>query len=206
MSSSLSGKLSIEIEAKSSARSMYEANAKRLYDVPKLCPTYIPKVDLVEGKWEDVGAVVNFHLAHVVRGNLDFRKGKWNIFHLFGCLGSEVILEIDSLIKGKTLISKEIYEHKDDEKLSVTFKVIGGLLMEAFKSFKFIIQATRKDTGCLVRWTLEYEKLKEDVPDPKEMLQFAVDLTKEMDANLIGHQDLYTFKKKKKKKKKSLIL
>ncbi|KAG2708398.1 hypothetical protein I3760_05G191200 [Carya illinoinensis] len=152
MSSSLSGKLSIEIEAKSSARSMYEANAKRLYDVPKLCPTYIPKVDLVEGKWEDVGAVVNFHLAH----------------------------------GGKTVISKEIIESKDDEKLSVTFNLIGGeLVEEAYKSIKFTFQAIPKKEGCLSRWSIDYEKLNPDIPDPKELLPFAADLTREIDDTLM---------------------
>ncbi|KAF5450585.1 hypothetical protein F2P56_030920 [Juglans regia] len=152
--SQLVGKVDIEVEIKASARAFYEVHTERLYDSPKLCPHYIPRVDLVEGGWRDVGSVMDWYL----------------------------------LWEGKTVISKEIYEHKDDEKLSVTFKVIGGLLMEAFKSFKFIIQATPKDKGgCLVRWTLEYEKLKEDVPDPKEMLNFAAELTKEMDANLIGH-------------------
>ncbi|KAF5450377.1 hypothetical protein F2P56_030735 [Juglans regia] len=151
MSSSLSGKLSVEIDAKSPARAFYEANAKRLYEIPNLCPTYIPKVDLVEGKWEEVGAVFNWHLVY----------------------------------GGKTVISKEIRESLDDEKLSVTFKVIGGSFVEAFKSFKFISQAFPKKEGSLVRWTYEYEKLNADIPDPKELLQFAADLTREIDDTLM---------------------
>ncbi|KAG2708404.1 hypothetical protein I3760_05G191800 [Carya illinoinensis] len=102
------------------------------------------KVDLVEGNWEEVGAV-----------------------------------------QGKTVISQEIYENRDDEKLSVTFKVIGGLLVEAYKSFKFVFQAIPKKEGCVVRWTVEYEKLNAEIPDPKQMLQFAADLMKEIDDNLI---------------------
>ncbi|KAF5450384.1 hypothetical protein F2P56_030742 [Juglans regia] len=151
MSSSLSGKLSIEVEAKSSAPALYEANSKRLYETPKLCPTYLQKVDLVEGKWEEVGAVVNWHF----------------------------------LFEGKPVISQEIYESIDDEKLSVTFKVIGGLLVEAYKSFKFVFQAIPKKQGCLARWTVEYEKLNAEIPDPKQMLQFAADLIKEIDDNLL---------------------
>ncbi|KAG6655133.1 hypothetical protein I3843_05G173800 [Carya illinoinensis] len=151
MSSSLFGKLSIETEAKSSAPALYETLAKRLYEAPKLCPTYIQKVDLVEGNWEEVGAVMNWHL----------------------------------LYEGKTVISKEIYENIDDEKLSVTFKVIGGLLSEAYKSFKFVFQAIPKKEGCLGRWSVEYEKLNAEIPDPKQMLQFSAGLTKEIDDNLI---------------------
>ncbi|KAF5450380.1 hypothetical protein F2P56_030738 [Juglans regia] len=155
MSSSLSGKLSVEIDAKSPARAFYEALGKRLYDIPKRCPISIPKVDLVEGKWEDVGAVVNFHLAH----------------------------------GGKTIISKEIVESLDDEKLSVTFNLIGGVLVEgSFKSFKFIFQAIPKKEGCLGRWTCEYEKLNAGIPDPKELVQFAGDLTREIDDTLMKSQ------------------
>ncbi|XP_041009772.1 MLP-like protein 43 [Juglans microcarpa x Juglans regia] len=151
MSSSLSGKLSIEVEAKSSAPALYEANSKRFYEIPKLCPNFIQKVDLVEGNRENVGAVINWHF----------------------------------LFEGKTVNSQEILESIDDEKLSVTFKVIGGLLVEAYKSFKFVFQAIPKKQGCLARWTVEYEKLNEEIPDPKEMLQFAADLIKEMDDNLM---------------------
>ncbi|KAG7980265.1 hypothetical protein I3843_05G173900 [Carya illinoinensis] len=115
MSSFLSGKLSIEVEAKSSAPALYEANSKRLYEIPKLCPTYMQKVDLVE----------------------EMRT------------------------------------------------VIGGLLVEAYKSFKFVFQAIPKKEGCVVRWTVEYEKLDAEIPDPKQMLQFAADLMKEIDDNLI---------------------
>ena len=56
--------------------------------------------------------------------------------------------------------------------------------MELYKSFKFIVQATPKGEGSLVRWTLVYEKLNVDVPDPNLMLQFAIDLTKDIDAHL----------------------
>ena len=87
-------------------------------------------------------------------------------------------------VDGKAVMSKEVLEAIDDKNNSVTFKVIGGLLMDLYKSFKFIVQATPKGEGSLVRWTLVYEKLKVDVPDPNLMLQFAIDLTKDIDAHL----------------------
>ncbi len=87
-------------------------------------------------------------------------------------------------VDGKAVMSKEVLEAIDDKNNSVTFKVIGGLLMDLYKSFKFIVQATPKGEGSLVRWTLVYEKLNIDVPDPNLMLQFAIDLTKDTDANL----------------------
>ena len=89
----------------------------------------------------------------------------------------------DSL-DGKAVMSKEVIETIDDKNLLVTFKVIGGILKEMYKSFKFIIQATPKGEGCLVHWTLEYEKLNADDPDASSMLQFAVGQSKDIDAHL----------------------
>jgi hypothetical protein len=91
---------------------------------------------------------------------------------------------LSETVDGKAVMSKEVLEAIDDKNNSVTFKVIGGLLMELYKSFKFIVQATPKGEGSLVRWTLVYEKLNVDVPDPNLMLQFAIDLTKDIDAHL----------------------
>ena len=84
-------------------------------------------------------------------------------------------------VDGKAVMSKEEFEARDDKNNTVTYNVIGGLLKELYKSFKFIIQATPKGEGALVRWTLVYEKLNVDVPDPTSMLQFCIDVTKEID-------------------------
>ena len=88
-------------------------------------------------------------------------------------------------VDGKAVMSKEEIEAIDDKNNTVTYNVIGGLLKELYKSFKFIVQATPKGEGALVHWTLVYEKLNVDVPDPNTMLQFAIDLTKETDDYLI---------------------
>ncbi|KAL0010621.1 hypothetical protein SO802_005729 [Lithocarpus litseifolius] len=81
-------------------------------------------------------------------------------------------------------MSKEVMEPIDDKNHSLTYKVIGGLLLELYKSFKFVVQATPKGEGSLVRWTLEYEKLNVDDPELNTMLEFAIGLTKDMDAHL----------------------
>ena len=80
-------------------------------------------------------------------------------------------------------MSREILEKVDNENQSVTHNVIGGVLKETYQSFKFIVQASPKDEGSLVRWTLIYEKLNVDVPDPNAM-QFGIDVTIEIDAYL----------------------
>ena len=87
-------------------------------------------------------------------------------------------------VDGKAVMSKEILEKVDNENQSITYNVIGGVLEETYQSFKFIVQAIPKDEETLVRWTLIYEKINVDVPDPNAMLQFGINVTTEIDAYL----------------------
>ncbi|KAJ4709994.1 MLP protein [Melia azedarach] len=102
----------------------------------------------------------------------------------------EKIQGVDLHEDGIPEVAKEIIEEIDDENNSTTFKVIEGHLLEKYKNFHFIVQATPKGEGqgSLVHWTLKYEKLNEDVPEPKGMLQLAIDVTKEVDAHLTQQQ------------------
>lgn len=62
--------------------------------------------------------------------------------------------------------------------------MIEGDLLQEYKNFKIVVQATPKGEGSLVHWIMEYEKLKEDVPEPNTLLQFAVELSKDIDTHL----------------------
>ncbi|KAG5236800.1 Csf-2 family protein [Salix suchowensis] len=68
----------------------------------------------------------------------------------------------------------------DDVKLSTTFKVIGGDITTEFKEFKFTVQAVGEGS-CLAHWTVEYEKLNENVPDPRAMLELFIDISKDIE-------------------------
>ncbi|XP_057975400.1 MLP-like protein 34 [Malania oleifera] len=89
------------------------------------------------------------------------------------------------VLDGKACVAKQIVEAIDKEKNSVTFKVIEGQLLEEYKSLKATIQATPKGETTLVKWTLEFEKLKEDDPEPKKLLDFVVLLTKDIEDHLV---------------------
>ena len=79
-------------------------------------------------------------------------------------------------------MAKEIVEDIDKEKYKMSFKVIEGDVMEHYKSFKFIMQATPKEKGgSVVNWAVEYEKQKDSIHDPRTMLQLTVDETKKID-------------------------
>ncbi|KAI5558418.1 hypothetical protein BDE02_17G040500 [Populus trichocarpa] len=87
-------------------------------------------------------------------------------------------------IDGAPKVAKEVIEDIDNTKLSTTFKVIEGDLMEAYKSFKVIVQATPKGHGSVVHWTLIFEKLNENIPAPTAFLDNAVDFTKDINAHM----------------------
>ena len=86
--------------------------------------------------------------------------------------------------EGKKCVAKELVESVDKENNKLTFKVIEGDVMEDYKSFKLIIQANPQENGSVVHWTLEYEKLKDNTPDPHAVLQLLTDVTKEIGAHL----------------------
>ncbi|XP_012078670.2 MLP-like protein 31 [Jatropha curcas] len=85
---------------------------------------------------------------------------------------------------GVPKIAKEIVERIDNVNLSTTFKVIDGDLLKENKSFKITVKATPKGTGSVVHWTLEYEKLNKNIPDPHSFLQFLIEVSKDIDAHL----------------------
>jgi hypothetical protein len=87
---------------------------------------------------------------------------------------------VKSCIDGQAKVAKEKIEAIDDTNKSITFKVIEGDLLQEYKSFKMVVRATPKGEDSLVRWSLEYKKLKEDVPEPKTLLQLLIDVCKDI--------------------------
>ncbi|KAE8076308.1 hypothetical protein FH972_014970 [Carpinus fangiana] len=90
----------------------------------------------------------------------------------------------DYVHDGQAKVAKERIEAIDDTNKSITFKVIEGDLLQEYKSFRIVVRATPKGEGSLVHWSLEYEKLKEDVPEPKTLLQFLIDVSKDIGTHL----------------------
>ncbi|XP_057975401.1 MLP-like protein 34 [Malania oleifera] len=119
------------------------------------------------------------HLSNVYPEKIqscDIHEGEW---------GKESsVICWNYVLDGKACVAKEVVEAIDKEKNSVTFKVIEGQLLEDYKSFKAIIQATPKGETTLVKWTFEFEKLKEDDPEPKKLLDFVGHLTKDVEDHL----------------------
>ena len=64
-------------------------------------------------------------------------------------------------------------------------------MSENYKSLKAILQVIHKEHGGgIVKWTYEYEKLKEEITgaSPDSYLAFAVKVAKDIDSHLVKEQ------------------
>lgn len=83
--------------------------------------------------------------------------------------------------------AKTKIETIDDDNMVLTYSIFDGEMSESYKSLKITLQVIGKEHGGLVKWTYEYEKLKEDITGapPESYLEFAVKITKDIDAHLV---------------------
>ncbi|XP_019084952.1 PREDICTED: MLP-like protein 28 isoform X2 [Camelina sativa] len=91
---------------------------------------------------------------------------------------------------GEAKVAKERIEAVEPEKNLITFRVIEGDLMKEYKSFLLTIQVTPKQggPGSIVHWHLEFEKISEEVAHPETLLQFCVEVSKEIDEHLLSEE------------------
>ncbi|KAG2322355.1 hypothetical protein Bca52824_015568 [Brassica carinata] len=91
---------------------------------------------------------------------------------------------------GEAKVAKERIETVEPEKNLITFRVIEGDLMIKYKSFSITIQVTPKHggPGSIVHWHFEYEKISDEVAHPETLLQFCVEVSKEIDEHLLSEE------------------
>ncbi|KAL0446770.1 UNVERIFIED_CONTAM: Kirola [Sesamum latifolium] len=101
-------------------------------------------------------------------------SGQW------GTVGS--VISWNYIKDGASFTAKEIIEAVDEEKRSITYKVIEGDLMAYYNIFKLTFSVdSNGELDNVVRWSLEYEKKNESVPEPWTFLDFCVTATKEIE-------------------------
>ncbi|KAI5353289.1 hypothetical protein L3X38_006182 [Prunus dulcis] len=60
-------------------------------------------------------------------------------------------------------------------------------IFKHYKSFKVTLKETEKTNGgSLVKWILDYEKVKDEIPAPQSYQDFAVNITEDLDAHLVN--------------------
>ncbi|KAJ9549043.1 hypothetical protein OSB04_021586 [Centaurea solstitialis] len=82
---------------------------------------------------------------------------------------------------GKDSIAKTLIEEISEEKKSVTLKVLEGDLLELYKTFVLHIHVDKHGSNNLVTWTVEYEKLNTNIPDPDSLMDFYKKVTKDIE-------------------------
>ncbi|AEE30466.1 Bet v I/Major latex protein [Arabidopsis suecica] len=82
-------------------------------------------------------------------------------------------------------ISAERIEAVDLENKSMSYSIIGGEMLEYYKTFKGTITVIPKDGGSLLKWSGEFEKTAHEIDDPHVIKDFAVKNFKEIDEYLL---------------------
>ncbi|KAB1205745.1 MLP-like protein 43 [Morella rubra] len=87
-------------------------------------------------------------------------------------------------VEGNAEVFKEKVEF-DDANRKVSLVGVEGDVMRYYKNIKPIYQVTPKGDGSVAKLSIEYEKLREDVPAPDKYLTMMVNITKDIDAHLV---------------------
>ncbi|XP_057723467.1 MLP-like protein 43 [Arachis stenosperma] len=89
-------------------------------------------------------------------------------------------------IDGKVITCKEKIETIDEEKKSISYIIFDGDISQNYKLFKTNVQVTETNNECAcVKWTIEFEKINEDVKTPYGYLEFYEKGTKEVNDHLL---------------------
>ncbi|KAK8627599.1 hypothetical protein V6N13_135207 [Hibiscus sabdariffa] len=132
-------------------------------------------------QFHDMFANKPHHVHHTCYDKIqgcELHEGEW------GKVGT--VVNWSYVHDGKAKKAKEVIEAVDPEKNLITFRVVEGDLMEEYKSFVITIQVSPKSegSGSVVHWTLEYEKLHEEIDHPETLLEFVRDVSKDIDTHL----------------------
>ncbi|KAG8382754.1 hypothetical protein BUALT_Bualt05G0110200 [Buddleja alternifolia] len=99
----------------------------------------------------------------------------------FGTLGSVTLWKYTD--EGKEKYMKVVIEAIDEEKKLVKFKAVEGDVLQIYKEYTATIHVDTNGDDHLVTWTIAYEKLSEDSPDPISLLNIAIKSTNEIEAH-----------------------
>ncbi|KAG8382753.1 hypothetical protein BUALT_Bualt05G0110100 [Buddleja alternifolia] len=118
------------------------------------------------------------HLANITPDHIkscDLHEGE------FGAVGSVTLWKYTD--EGKEKYRKAVLEAIDEEKKLLKFKAVDGDVLQIYQKYTTTIHVDSNGDDHLVTWTIAYEKLSEDSPDPVSHLNLAINLTKEIEAH-----------------------
>ncbi|KAI3859153.1 hypothetical protein MKW92_050160 [Papaver armeniacum] len=99
---------------------------------------------------------------------------------------SGCIKEWNFIHEGKTICIIEETTHNDETRTLHHHRIFEGDLMKDYKKFDSIIEINPKPNGngCVVTWSIVYEKINEDSPTPFTYLPFCRQVIEDMSKHL----------------------
>ncbi|MED6171725.1 hypothetical protein PIB30_043442 [Stylosanthes scabra] len=90
------------------------------------------------------------------------------------------------VIDGKVVTAKEAIESVDEENKTIKFNLFDGDISKQYKMLNIIIQEIDNSNGSVsAKWTVEYEKINDDVEAPYGYMEFYDKVTKDMNAHFL---------------------
>ena len=95
---------------------------------------------------------------------------------------------------GEVHTSYDSLKEVDEENKKNTWKLFGGDIGKHYKVFKLTLQVTDKadDGTAVAKWTVEYEKINEDIDPPNGWMDCLTKCTRDVDAHLIKGEKVAT--------------
>jgi hypothetical protein len=91
----------------------------------------------------------------------------------------------DITLDGEVHTCYDSLEEVDEQNKKLIFKLFGGDIDKHYKVFKLIIEVIDKGDHAGVKWTVEYEKLNEDIDAPNGWMDYLSKCTRDIDAHLL---------------------
>ncbi|KAI3883942.1 hypothetical protein MKX03_024761 [Papaver bracteatum] len=147
-------KLGFETEIKCSADKFFGMFSHSVTKLPKCLPNIYRSVEVIKGDETSVGSI---------------RLWKYDV-------------------EGKDMAVKERITAFDKEKRSITYEIIEGELANYYKAISVKLDVIPKQgaagNASLVTWSLEFEKVNEDVPNPTAYIDALKLTTMELSSQL----------------------
>lgn len=86
---------------------------------------------------------------------------------------------------GAITFTKEKIEEVDEANKMVAYSILDGDLQKYYKNFKASLKVSGKEDGSLVKWSCDFEKSSDEIPDPNFIKDFAVKNFQDVDAYLL---------------------
>ncbi|RDY11494.1 MLP-like protein 43 [Mucuna pruriens] len=138
-------------------------------------------VHATAAKWFNLFAKQLHHVQNLtdrVHGTKLHRGNDWH--------HSETIKHWTYTIDGKVTTCQESIESIDEQNKTIFYKLFSGDIDHQYKDFKLIFQAIDNNRGgAIIKWTVEYEKIAEDVDPPYGYIEYVHKCTSDIDGHLL---------------------